>query len=105
MATKFQGVQEAAGPPAPDRSSPVVEVRVGPQGRIVIPAALRRQLGIEPDARLVARVEDGRLVLETRENIQRRLWGLFSHIPPEVSLVDELIAERREAARREESEL
>jgi hypothetical protein len=32
------------------------------------------------------------------------LRELFSHIPRDVSLVDELIAERREEARREERE-
>jgi hypothetical protein len=31
-----------------------------------------------------------------------RIKARFQHIPPEVSLVDELIAERREAAKQEE---
>jgi hypothetical protein len=33
------------------------------------------------------------------------MQALFAHIPRDVSLVDELIAERREEARREELEL
>lgn len=86
-------------------TEPAVEVRVGPQGRIVIPAPLRKRLGIKPDDRLVARIRDGQLVLETRESIIRRLQERFSHIPPEVSLVDELIAERREEAKREAEEM
>lgn len=80
------------------------EVRVGPQGRVVIPAEIRRILGLEPGATLIARIEDGRLVLEKRENILARLRSRFAQIPPEVSLADELIAERRESARREATE-
>lgn len=76
-------------------------VRVGPQGRIVVPAALRRRLGIEAGDVLVARAEDDRLVLERREAVLARIRQRFAHIPPEVSLVDELIAERRREAARE----
>ena len=47
------------------------------------------------------RQEDDRLVLEKAEAIERRLKALFAHIPPHVSLADELIAERREEATRE----
>ncbi|HEX6511198.1 MAG TPA: AbrB/MazE/SpoVT family DNA-binding domain-containing protein [Chloroflexota bacterium] len=79
----------------------MAEVRVGPQGRLVIPATLRKELGLEPGERLVARLDEGRLVLERRQVILERLQRRFTHIPPEVSLVDELIAERRAEARRE----
>jgi AbrB family looped-hinge helix DNA binding protein len=105
MATRKQGVREAPQSGEVQEEATCVEVRVGPQGRIVIPASLRRQLGIQPNDRLIARIEDGRLVLETRDSIVRRLQARFSHIPPEVSLVDELIAERREEARREAEEM
>lgn len=76
-------------------------VRVGPQGRIVVPATLRRHLGIEAGDVLVARADDGRLVLEPRDAILAQIQRLFDHVPPEVSLVDELLAERREEAARE----
>ena len=39
------------------------EVRLGPQGRIVIPAEMRRALGVEEGDTLVAWTEGGRLVL------------------------------------------
>jgi AbrB family looped-hinge helix DNA binding protein len=80
------------------------EVRISPQGRVVIPAEFRRRLNLEPGATLIARIEDGRLVLEKRENILARLRARFAQIPKEVSLADELIAERREAAQRETAE-
>jgi bifunctional DNA-binding transcriptional regulator/antitoxin component of YhaV-PrlF toxin-antitoxin module len=58
-------------------------------------------MGLEPGDTLIARVENDGLVLEKRETILRRLRARFAHIPADVSLVDELIAERREEARRD----
>ena len=78
-----------------------VQVRVGPQGRIVIPAQFREALDIHPGQILIARAEDGRLVLEKREQILARVQSWFAQVPREISLVDELIAERREEARKE----
>jgi hypothetical protein len=58
-------------------------------------------LGFGPGQELVARVEDGRLVLERREDVVRRLKGRFAHVPAGRMLSEELIAERREEARPE----
>ena len=77
------------------------EVRIGPQGRLVVPVHLRRALGIAPGDTLVVRAEEGRLVLEKRGQALQRVKNRFASVPPEVSLVDELIAERRAEARRE----
>jgi AbrB family looped-hinge helix DNA binding protein len=77
------------------------ETHMGAQGRVVIPAELRRALDLKPGDRLIARQEGDRLVLERRDAAERRLLARFAKIPKEASLVDELIAERREAARRE----
>lgn len=81
-----------------------VEVHLGRQGRLVIPVALRRLLGFEEGDRLVAREEAGRLVLEKEDTIKQRLQSRFAQVPQNRSLVDELIAERREAATREAAE-
>jgi AbrB family looped-hinge helix DNA binding protein len=80
------------------------EVQVGAQGRLVIPVALRKALNLKPGDRLIARKEGDRLIFERREAIEQRLWDMFSHIPERVSLVDELIAERRADAKRENEE-
>ncbi len=77
------------------------EVKVGAQGRLVIPVALRKALNLKPGDRLVARKVGDSLVLEPRDAIARRLQDRFRHIPKEVSLVDELIAERRAEAAEE----
>lgn len=78
-----------------------LEVTVGPQGRLVIPASLRRRLSIEPGEVLIARAEEDRLVLERRKAILARLRERLRVVPADVSLVDELIAERRKEAKRE----
>jgi AbrB family looped-hinge helix DNA binding protein len=78
-----------------------VEVHLGRQGRLVIPSALRRLLGFEEGDRLVAREESGRLVLEKPEMVKQRLKNRFAQVPINRSLADELIAERREEAKRE----
>ena len=58
---------------AMSESSASVEVSLGRQGRLVIPAPLRRSLGLEEGDRLVARQEADRLVLEKPEQIKQRL--------------------------------
>ena len=79
-----------------------IEVTVGPQGRLVVPAPLRRRLGIKAGDVLVARAQDDRLVLERRDAILARVRGRLATVPDDVSMVDELIAERREEAKRED---
>jgi len=80
------------------------EIQLSAQGRLVIPAALRRALGFQPGDKLIAYQEDGRLVLEKSSTIERRLKQRFDHIPEGERLADELIAERRAEARRETGE-
>lgn len=81
-----------------------VEVHLGRQGRLVIPAALRRLLGFEAGDALIARQEEGRLVVEKAETIKLQLKTRFSQVPKDRSLVDELIVEPREEAKREDAE-
>ncbi|MDQ6968751.1 MAG: AbrB/MazE/SpoVT family DNA-binding domain-containing protein [Mariprofundaceae bacterium] len=82
-------------------SSSFSEVQLGAQGRLVIPAALRKALNLSRGDHLVARKVGDSLVLERREAIESRLWDMFKAIPQEVSMVDELVAERRAVAQAE----
>jgi AbrB family looped-hinge helix DNA binding protein len=84
------------------------EVSVNDQGRVTIPAQIRQELGLTPGARLVAYVEDGRLVLEERRHLLARVQDRVAREAAAAgvtgSAVDELIAERRRAAQREAGE-
>jgi AbrB family looped-hinge helix DNA binding protein len=84
------------------RRSPadLVTLKLGPQGRLVIPANLRRSLNLQTGVELVARAEDGQLVIETVENVRRRLRERYQG-SSSVSMAEELIAERRQEALRE----
>jgi AbrB family looped-hinge helix DNA binding protein len=79
---------------------------VSTKGQVVIPAAIRHELGIEPGTRLAMRVEGGRVVVDA-DNIESRLRriealrGLTAGAP---SMADELIEERRRDLERETAE-
>jgi AbrB family looped-hinge helix DNA binding protein len=76
--------------------------RVNENGRIVIPSSLRKALGIEVGDEIVLRVEDDELRITTQQRrIQRAQRRSQQHLKPGTSLVKELLAERREAAKRE----
>lgn len=78
-------------------------------GKLVIPADLRRELGIETgDSLLVDRDSAGHIVLKTREQIVREVQTRFRALRGPVgdgSVVDELLAERQEQARREAEDM
>jgi AbrB family looped-hinge helix DNA binding protein len=74
-------------------------VSVGPKGRVVIPAGIRRELGIEEGTELVALVEGQAVVLVQRSAIKARLRSMFADVG--LSLREELLADRRAEAARE----
>ncbi len=72
---------------------------VSPEGRIVIPASVRKALGIEPGTRVTFSLEDGYCVrITTQRRALAKLQGIFEGAADGRSLVDELIAERRAEA-------
>lgn len=77
-------------------------VKLGKQGRLVVPAALRQELGLEVGDELVARAENGRLVFERREAVVERLRSRFKDVKG--SMAEALLRERREEAAREAKE-
>lgn len=74
---------------------------LGQQGRLVIPAAVRDALGLVPGDRLHLHLRGNQLVLERPQDAAAALRGLAVAVPPSRSLVDELLTERRQAARHE----
>ncbi|MDN5916050.1 MAG: AbrB/MazE/SpoVT family DNA-binding domain-containing protein [Pseudonocardia sp.] len=81
------------------------EVVVNREGRVLIPAQVRRELGIASGSTLVLYVEDGRVVLESQQQLIdriRREVAASWQGDPGVSAADELIAERRAEAAAED---
>ena len=76
--------------------------RVNENGRVVIPASFRKALGINIGDEVVLRMEDDELRITTlKRRVERAQRLVRKHVKRGASLVDELIAERREAARDE----
>ncbi|HEV8048670.1 MAG TPA: AbrB/MazE/SpoVT family DNA-binding domain-containing protein [Terriglobales bacterium] len=76
--------------------------RVNQNGRVVIPASFRKALGINIGDEVVVRIEDDELRISTlKQRVERAQRLVRKHVKPGTSLADELIAERREAAKRE----
>ena len=77
-------------------------MRVNENGRVVIPASFRKRLGIRVGDEVLLRIEDNELRISTlKQNIERAQRLVRKHVKPGTPLVDELIAERHEAARNE----
>lgn len=79
-----------------------VRLRLAENGRVVIPVEVRRDLGVESGGEIILeRQKNGYRLTTRRQRIQEAQRYLRRYIKPGVSLVDELIAERREAAKHE----
>lgn len=79
------------------------QVTIGDRGRLVLPASIRSTLGLEPGTRMVISAEDdGSLRLRPYRVVADESRGLFADLAKSASLVDELLAERRAEAKREE---
>jgi AbrB family looped-hinge helix DNA binding protein len=79
-------------------------VKINDQGRIVIPAGMRQELGLAGGDTLVLSIENGELRAVTPDKLLRdtqELLAPFRPGPGEMSVSDELIAERRREAARE----
>lgn len=76
-------------------------VKIIDGGKLVIPASMRRTLGIERGDTVLVDVSEGELRVRSLPKAVARAQAIVRrHVPSEVSLVEELIAERRgEAAR------
>jgi AbrB family looped-hinge helix DNA binding protein len=79
-----------------------LSTRIAENGRLVIPLSFRRALGIEPGDEIILRLDENELHITTRRQRLAKAKALVRRLfPAGTSLVDELIQERREAAKRE----
>ena len=79
-----------------------IRAHINENGRIVIPAPFRQALGIQAGDEVVLLLEGDEVRITTqRRRIQRAQSRARQYLKPGVSLVDELLAERRTAAKRQ----
>jgi len=84
-------------------SAGFVVARLDAEGRIVIPADYRKALALKEGDDLLVHLEGDSLRLTSRDAAITRIQReIARRVPRGVSLVDELIAERRREAAREE---
>lgn len=92
--------------PSTDAGPITAHTRISANGRIVIPAAMREKLGLKANDSVVLILEDNAIKLITYEENIRQIQQYFKQFAkPGVLWSEELIAERREEARREQAEV
>jgi bifunctional DNA-binding transcriptional regulator/antitoxin component of YhaV-PrlF toxin-antitoxin module len=80
-------------------------VRLGSGGQIAIPASILKSLGLSTGEVLIAVVEDGEIRLMTIPTAIRKTQEIVrKYVPADVSLVDELLEDRRREVERESRE-
>jgi len=80
----------------------IVRTKVTQGGRIVIPAEMRKQLGIEIGEDVNLTLEDDSVKISTSKLALRRIQEMVhKNVPDNISVVDELIADRRKEAENE----
>ena len=105
----FMETQLSRPMPAEDAASedslPVlVRTSIGPGGRVVIPAAYRKALEVDEGDYIVMQMDGDELrVVNDEKEFERAREVLAKYVPEGVSLVDELIADRRREAAAEEA--
>ena len=78
-----------------------IKTKMSNSGRVVIPAAYRRELGINPGDDVVLTLEDGEIRLVTAQQAIRRAQKMVRHyVAEDISLSNELIQERRKEVAR-----
>jgi AbrB family looped-hinge helix DNA binding protein len=78
------------------------KIKLNENGRVVIPAHFRKALGVKAGDEILLLMEGDELRITTmKRRIERAQRRGRQYIEPGISLVDELIAERHEAAKRE----
>ena len=71
-------------------------------GKLVIPAAFRREMGVKPGDTLIVEMDGGELRVRSLPSAIQRVQARMRELNPQGrSLVEELIADRRAEAARE----
>jgi len=79
----------------------IIATKMSDGGRVVVPAKVRKRLGIAVGEAILFEIDDDddTIRLSTRKQAIRRAQEMFrKYVTSDVSLVDELIADRRREA-------
>jgi AbrB family looped-hinge helix DNA binding protein len=71
------------------------------EGRVALPAEVRRKLGLEEGDELLLTLENNRLILESESALLEHLYQAIGTPSSQSLASDELIRERREEAAKE----
>ena len=83
----------------------VFHAKLNDEGRLVIPAVCRRQVGLQPGQDVILKVtSDGLLLTSYEQDLNQFQDEVTKLVGPGVSLVDEVIKERRAEAAKEAGE-
>ena len=82
----------------------MISMKMSDGGRVVIPVEIRNSMGLKEGDTVLWELRGGEAVLTTRLMQMREAQTMVrQHLPAGVSLVDELIAERRAENARDEA--
>lgn len=105
MTSETTTKQTLASQGKPFRSK-TARVKLGQGGRIVLPAEFRHALGMEEGDTLFIHLREDGIEIQTPDANFNRIEAIArQYIPEGVSLVDQLLALRREEAEQEEEEI
>lgn len=81
----------------------IEHTKLGEDGRVVIPAALRKEIGLHPGDTIVIESDGDSLLLRSYERVLREVQEAFApYRVPGTHATDELVAERRADAAAED---
>lgn len=82
----------------------MIQMKLSDGGRVVIPAEIRQSMGLKEGDTVLWELRGGEAVLTTRLAQMREAQAMVrQYVPVGVSLVDELIADRRAENARDEA--
>ena len=82
-----------------------VGVKIAANGRMVLPVAVRRALGLKGEGKVFVRVHDGSVTLDTIEDRVRWIQEQYRKHATSHSTVDDFLRERKEEAQRDDERM
>lgn len=79
----------------------LITSKIDKVGRLLLPSRFRKKLGIRPGTEVLVSLDESYIHVQPKSQARRNAQEFVCRlIPKQISIVDELIFERRKAARR-----